>query len=75
MFKAARLNRDGGVLAAAVPAVIRKPELAFDSQKWRHPKRYGMISHSLPLIASTRRNDISAAPHSWMNSLLVRNCC
>jgi len=46
MFKAARLNRDGGVLAAAVPAVIRKPELAFDSEKWRHPKRYGMISHS-----------------------------
>ena len=31
VFKAARLNTDRGLLAAAVPAVVRKPELAFDT--------------------------------------------
>ena len=29
MFKAARLNSDGGLFAAAIPTVIREPELAF----------------------------------------------
>jgi hypothetical protein len=47
-FKATRLNSDGGLFAAAIPAVICKPELAFDTQKRCHPKRYGVISQSLP---------------------------
>jgi hypothetical protein len=45
MFKAARLNIDGKLLAYAVPAVIREPELAFDAQKRHHPKGHGMICH------------------------------
>lgn len=45
VFKATRLNGYSGLLAAAIPAVIGEPELAFDAQKWRDPKRYGMISH------------------------------
>ena len=45
MFKAAGLNSDGWLLAAAAPTIIREPELAFDTKKWRHPKREGMISH------------------------------
>jgi hypothetical protein len=31
MFKAHRLNSDGGLLAVAVPAIIREPELAFNT--------------------------------------------
>jgi hypothetical protein len=45
MFKAARLNSDWWLFAAATPTVIREPELAFDTKKWCHPKRYGVISH------------------------------
>lgn len=46
VFKAARLNSYRELLAAAIPAVIREPELAFDAQKWRDPKRYGVIPHT-----------------------------
>jgi len=46
VFKATRLNRDGGLFAAAIPTVIREPELAFDTQKRRHFERHGMISHT-----------------------------
>jgi len=45
MFKAARLNSDRRLRAASIPAIVREPELAFDAQKWRYPKRYGMIPH------------------------------
>jgi hypothetical protein len=45
LFKAARLNSDGRFFAAATPTVICEPELAIDTKKWCHPKRYGVISH------------------------------
>jgi hypothetical protein len=48
MFKTRRLNGDARLLTATVPAIIREPELAFDAEKWRHPKAYGMISHRHP---------------------------
>jgi hypothetical protein len=48
VFKGTRLNRDRGFVAATIPAVVREPELAFDAQKWRDPKRYGMIPHTPP---------------------------
>ena len=68
MFKAARLNSDGGFRAAAIPAIIREPELAFDAQQWRDPKRYGMIPHTpfspqfvsasaIIIFAQTRANE------------------
>jgi hypothetical protein len=31
MFEAARLNSDGELRTAAIPAFIREPELAFDT--------------------------------------------
>jgi hypothetical protein len=34
-----------GVFAAAIPTVIREPELAFDVQRRRHLEHYGLISH------------------------------
>jgi len=45
MFKTTRLNSNGWSFAATIPTVIGEPELAFDTQKRRDPKRYGMISH------------------------------
>jgi len=68
MFKAARLNSDRGLSVAAIPAIIRYPELAFDAQQWRDPKRYGMIPHTpsppqfvsanaIIIFAQTRANE------------------
>jgi hypothetical protein len=68
MFKAARLNSDRGLRAAAIPAIIREPELAFDAQQWRDPKRYSMIPHppvspqlvsasAIIIFAQTRANE------------------
>src|SRR5437763_12957442 len=68
MFKAARLNSDRGLRAAAIPAIIRQPELAFDAQQWRDPKRYSMIPHTpvspqlvsasaIIIFAQTRANE------------------
>jgi hypothetical protein len=45
MFKAARLNSDGELLAIPTPPVIRQPEFAFHSQKRRYPEHNGVISH------------------------------
>jgi hypothetical protein len=36
------------LFTANVPAIIREPELAFNAEKWRHPKGNGMISHKRP---------------------------
>src|SRR5438309_12005826 len=68
MFKATRLNSDTGLRAAAIPAIIREPELAFDAQQWRDPKRYSMIPHTpvspqlvsasaIIIFAQTRANE------------------
>jgi len=46
VFKATRLNSDGGLFAASIPAIIREPELAFDAHKWRDFECYGMIPHT-----------------------------
>ena len=46
IFKGSRLYIDGELFAAAVPAVIREPELALDAQKRRYPKGHGMICHT-----------------------------
>jgi hypothetical protein len=45
VFKAARLNIDGELLATTVPAIISEPKLAFDAQEGRDSKVYRMASH------------------------------
>jgi hypothetical protein len=56
MFKAARLNSDGGLRAAAIPAIIREPELAFDAQQWRDPT----LQHDSPYTFSPQFVSASA---------------
>jgi len=57
MFKAASLNSDGGLLAAAVPSVFHEPELAFNANRQGPEASRSDLPYAFSLICRASCDD------------------